>query len=461
MIKIVVCDDIPVIRNNIVSLIKERFSDCEIAGVYFDGAPCLEHLKREHIDLIVSDIKMKTVTGIDILKYISENGLNTRVIIITAYPEFNYAKDAVNYHAASFITKPINPSAFLKTAEGIINELKAEQKNDTDITRLILSRNEMQRRLAALYDGKLSFEEFESYCAAKNGEYLKRSLYNLHIKIKADGDNLPIFSWYDICEIYNEYMDSYIVSSDESECVLLVFTGSAPNADEQFEGYVNQIKKAFFSFYGINTCITSNKFKNITYLYGNNKNVAEQYLGYIEAGDYEGKLELEQEIIKNFSLEEELNIISFLSNHFSSYIGEEFNAPVKTKSEADRLFKRFIVRINRITEGKCKASLFKKIDRFLEDNFSDPMLSLDRISDEFNFSSSYISKLFSDYNGISLSERLTQLRLEHAKKLLCDTDISIKDIAARCGYNEKYFSKLFTRRFGINPRQYRNRSIGL
>lgn len=464
MFKLIVCDDIPVIRNNIVSLLKEHHPECTICGIYFDGQQVIEHIKKEPVDLIISDIKMKTATGIDILKYITEHKMKTRVIIITAYPEFNYACDAVNYHAANFITKPINPKAFLQAVNEVLSEI-APQTNDVEkqmhITHLLLSRNEMQHQLESLYHGRTHFSELEAYCTTRNTAYLNRYLYLVHIQIKPIGSVPEAFSWYDIAECYNSEMDSYIVSQAPQDCVLLVFVNHTEEAIQHFNSWLMQIKKTFSVFHHTTVALTANRFENISYLYGENKNVAEQYIRYIENNDYENKAKFEREVIDSYALKDELSLISYLCSHFSDYGLEIQNTQAETKAEADKIFHSLIQQINRQLASDYKQILFEKIDRYLEDNFDNALLSLDSVAAAFNFSSSYLSKLFSDYNGISFTARLTELRLEHAKKLLKNPNIPIRDVAAACGYNEKYFSKLFTRKIGINPRLYRNRSVGI
>lgn len=464
MIKIIVCDDIPVIRNSIVSLLKEKHPECTICGEYFDGQQVIDHIAKEPVDLIISDIKMKTITGIDILKYITDHKLKTRVIIITAYPEFNYAHDAVNYHAAKFIIKPINPDVFLQEVNEVLSEI-APQNNEAEkqahITRLILNRNEMQRRLESLYHGRSSFHELETFCATYNVAFLNRYLYLIHIQITSTRETHASFSWYDIAECYNSEMDSYIVSQSPQDCILLVFVNHTAEAIQQFNNYLKQIKKTFSVFYHLTVTLTSNRFENIQYLYGEKKNVAEHYIKYIENNDFESKARFEREVINQYSLKDELNLISYLRKHYAKYNLTISDNEIQTKEKANLVFSAIVQQINKQLDSNYKQLLFEKIEWYLEKNFADPSLSLDSVATTFNFSSSYLSKLFSDYHGISFTARLTQLRLDHAKKLLKNPKLPIRDVAAACGYNEKYFSKLFTKKVGVNPRVYRNRSVGI
>ena len=70
MYSVVICDDEPIIRENISEYIQESFNELRVDGVFFDGAQVLEYLKNGGIDILITDIKMKDKTGIDVLNYI-------------------------------------------------------------------------------------------------------------------------------------------------------------------------------------------------------------------------------------------------------------------------------------------------------------------------------------------------------------------------------------------------------
>lgn len=248
MINAVVCDDIPVIRDNIVSIIKATYPEINIAGVYFDGQSVLDHLKKEKIDLLISDIRMKTVSGIDVLKYITDNNINTKVIIITAYPEFSYAKDAINFHAAKFITKPINPKEFLKEINDVLNQIKSEKKDNLkheSMTNIIVGRNEFSRKLSALYKENIRFSDFESFCKKTGNPNLTRYLYVVDIKLKSISENSAELSWYDIAECFNSEIDTYIIEPQKSECRIFAFVNRTEKAKEHYFNWLKQVKNFF------------------------------------------------------------------------------------------------------------------------------------------------------------------------------------------------------------------------
>lgn len=95
--------------------------------------------------------------------------------------------------------------------------------------------------------------------------------------------------------------------------------------------------------------------------------------------------------------------------------------------------------------------------KYLEDNFSNPNLSNGVLGDFFQISPSYLSRLFKDQKGISLSDYLNHLRISHVKLLLETTSLNIEEIAAQSGYlSSSTLIKTFKKSEGITPGAYRN-----
>ncbi|WP_339233750.1 response regulator [Paenibacillus sp. FSL R5-0517] len=107
MIKVILADDEPIIIKGLQKLINWSSLGMEIIGQASEGNELMRMLEQNHPDLIISDIKMPNMTGIDIIKTIKENALPVKVIFISAYQEFSYARDAVSYGALDYLLKPI------------------------------------------------------------------------------------------------------------------------------------------------------------------------------------------------------------------------------------------------------------------------------------------------------------------------------------------------------------------
>ena len=117
-------------------------------------------------------------------------------------------------------------------------------------------------------------------------------------------------------------------------------------------------------------------------------------------------------------------------------------------AEAERLF----------LPSEKYAKIAKAVEQMRE-NFLNGDFRLETLSEECGISYRYFEQLFHRKYGMSPKEYLLSLRLEHAKKLLADSDMRIKDIALMLGYGDiTHFGKLFTAKTGYTPREYRSKT---
>ena len=102
-----------------------------------------------------------------------------------------------------------------------------------------------------------------------------------------------------------------------------------------------------------------------------------------------------------------------------------------------------------------KQSLTGDILEYVEQNFSDSKLSLSTVSDALGYNHKYLSRIFKEDVGITFSEHLKTVRLQHAVFLIDQGVTSIKNIAFLSGYNDPfYFSNVFKQSIGISPSKY-------
>lgn len=113
--------------------------------------------------------------------------------------------------------------------------------------------------------------------------------------------------------------------------------------------------------------------------------------------------------------------------------------------------------LNSKKQSKAKAV---KIMEYLQLNFADTNLTLEKVAEFFNISPSYLSRYFKMEIGISPAKFLDGVRLEYASKLLTETNLSIKEIVGQCGYVDiNNFTVKFKKAYGITPTNYRNNKL--
>lgn len=107
-------------------------------------------------------------------------------------------------------------------------------------------------------------------------------------------------------------------------------------------------------------------------------------------------------------------------------------------------------------QSNSTKSVIKKANKYLEDNYMDPSLSLVTISEHLCLSASYFSRLYKKESGVNYVEVLTKIRIGKAKEMLKKTNQKISTISELVGYtNSKYFCTIFKKSMGITPVEYR------
>lgn len=101
-------------------------------------------------------------------------------------------------------------------------------------------------------------------------------------------------------------------------------------------------------------------------------------------------------------------------------------------------------------------TIMANIKSYIQNNYGDPSFNVSSVADKFNFSPDYIGKLFSQFNGTTISAYIAAIRLNKAIELLRDTEISINDITSIVGYaSPNYFAKVFKKSQNLTPSEYR------
>lgn len=106
-------------------------------------------------------------------------------------------------------------------------------------------------------------------------------------------------------------------------------------------------------------------------------------------------------------------------------------------------------------DSQQKDRMIVSITKYLQNHLQKDV-SLNVLAQEFHLNAQYISQLFKSEIGVGFLTYLTNIRIEHAKKLLLSTDDAISDISDQCGYNDyRVFTKVFKKKEGITPSQFR------
>lgn len=127
----------------------------------------------------------------------------------------------------------------------------------------------------------------------------------------------------------------------------------------------------------------------------------------------------------------------------------------EVRNYARQVIKRTIVLRDRESTRQQHVLLKQAMD-FINQNYSDPSISLDKVAKSVNISPNYLSAVFSQEVGQTLTEYITSRRIHEAKNMLRNTDLRLSEIAFAVGYKDPhYFSFVFKKVSGCTPSEYR------
>lgn len=112
MFHLCIADDEPIIRQGLLSLPWSEIG-ARVIGDAADGMEALEILQTEQIDVLLADVRMPGVGGIELAKRLHESKANTQVVLLSGYGEFEYAQQAIEYGVAQYLLKPATPCEIL------------------------------------------------------------------------------------------------------------------------------------------------------------------------------------------------------------------------------------------------------------------------------------------------------------------------------------------------------------
>ena len=117
MLKVVVIEDEELVRRGIVMAVDWASVDCEVVGEASNGEAGLEEIRRLRPDIVVTDIRMPRMDGLEMLRRLREEGCGVSVILLTAYSDFSYAQAALKLGAVDYLLKPFEAARFAEALE--------------------------------------------------------------------------------------------------------------------------------------------------------------------------------------------------------------------------------------------------------------------------------------------------------------------------------------------------------
>ncbi len=182
MLKVLLVDDEPFIVQGLSVLIDWQKEGYEIVAMAADGKEALEYLKKNKVDLIIADIKMPVMTGLELLETIRKEQISDAYfVILSGYSDFTYAQQAIRHKCMDYVLKPVEKeelTTILRKVARMSENTKIDEQNQKILERAYLARNVLAL-LFGKYD-RLNLEYVKNHMHLSEGiRYIDIEFYDL------------------------------------------------------------------------------------------------------------------------------------------------------------------------------------------------------------------------------------------------------------------------------------------
>ncbi len=510
---VIIVDDEPKVRNGLRDVIPWHDYGYTVQGVFSDGDEALEHLRSHEIDLLVTDIKMPRMNGVDLVRRARDLGRVSHVLILSGYDDFAYLKSAIELNVDSYILKPVNVDEVCSHLGTIEQQLGHEQHSlrlmDAGMDALL---NNLFQRLvqgdvrAPELRNKLTFLEqadlllWDGYCIgavqlldtdsgwahhanARELEYLVRVLRS-EIKHTAclffwDRDRVPMLigqTEASLAQVIGEVARTVSIETKKG-CVcfggvpvsdlLEIHHGYQTAYEHMFRSRIPKDTASYISYADAVIIAAANDATTIPIghideiLHHSDKEALRDLLDSIarDAGDF-------AKVSRRY-FSSVMYIVSLLqkrTKHITSLFDELEVAPGDFSSFATPLsliaYSRTLCdRIDKLvfrSGVQTSNAIVNDLVRYVHNRYPEG-IGLTVYADEVGMNAAYLGHLFRQETGRRFTQYVREVRVQRACDLLTETSFRITEIAGKVGFpDSRYFLRVFREIKGCTPSQYRN-----
>lgn len=496
---LLIVDDEATMRKGLSSSINWGAIDCVISDTASDGADAIEKIKSQPVDIVITDIKMPEMDGLDLAKYIYENYPRIAVILLTGYAEFEYAQTAIRYNVSQFLVKPTSKDEVISAVKKAQQEIIVSKEQDS------IAKNEFaflkDQFLQELTDAPVTSETNDLLCKFR----LPLDVYHV-AAFQLSGKSHEISQLKEM--IIQQKVNSYCFRYDNLILSIYFQDTLDPIIDNCNE--IIQILKGLYStsitvgisgvHHGVEEfqSATSEAIRTLSLNFYSTSSIAVfdgqniQAEHTLSADTTLSLFELETAILKR-----DFTTVSSITNALFMKLRSNFVDSANAKNICSQIYylafrvlvkyqlllppDDFMAMINQssdifqlehvvnqllsfvqntLTDAEHKYSHYiQDAISYIQSHLSEP-LSLEDIAKHVHVNESYLSRTFKKECGYSVTNYITTLRMEKAKELLAENHILTYEVSFQVGISDpSYFSLLFKKHTGLSPKEYRNQFI--
>ena len=502
MLKVMIVDDEHYVREGLKYIIDWEANEFEICGDAKDGDEAYSKIQSIKPDIVLMDIQMSGKLGIDVIKEITEQDIDTKFIVITGYSDFEYAKRSIKYGVEEYLLKPIDEEELLnivlkikKDIENKNKKVDRDEKTEITLRQHILIQYMLNKEVIDYPEIKEELQSSRIQIALISNSLNKYNLENINRIEDIIQENIEDKEKVDIIKFGEKIV--LVIRDININYSYKLLNNIKKNLDNKIGGNnfialgdeVTKLKDIYISYKSaidlINDKFLFNKSEVISNFKIKNegidlsideKEILEKIFIYIEINqkekikeniyDFEkiiiakryredeakilitrALLEFKDKIKKDYKIkEEEIKLDNILIDEI--YRKETLNDIINL------LLEKLLDISNNISIASNNSSI-KRIVKYVEKNYYKD-LKLENLADIFNYNSAYLGKIFKSYTGESFNTYLDKVRIEEAKKLLIEENLKVYEVCDNIGYkNIDYFHSKFKKYVGISPLNYK------
>ena len=519
MLKLLLVDDEKLTLDLLENILFWEEKGIKIIGTARNVKQAKEFFTNNPPDILITDIRMPEEDGLDLIEWVREKEYRTKIIILSAYGEFEYAKKAMKYNTSGYILKPVEEEIIEEALDKVLNEIVKEKEiytqytEDYNLTRKILLRQLLlnkseQKKYISLLEKEYSTTLFKSYnLICINTESVRYSDYVTINEMSeiSKGKLIEFIKTESVfccneTEIFENNPDEWIIVLNSDETAETIETGTKDlsySITEKFKiSIISSVSSRYKSltdlYYSYQECRRYYSFKN---LFPGNKLFSKNYLRKNlkpENINFDYFIDTAVKNIKSsnpdklvYEIQCFISDISFiwkgqhlkLSKAVFSYLetlNRRYNLKDTVNITPDILYRSYpdikqmeIFLTNKVktiaaTEKKENSSFHDsviKIINYINDNYSSD-ISLEELCEIASISRHYLSTLFKKETGKTPWDFLTETRINNACSLIKSGSYRNYEIASMVGYeNQGYFSRMFKKITGVSPSEYKRTTI--
>lgn len=509
MYKIIIADDKIQERDYLRTFIEENYKwDLTILKVAHDGEEVLSLMKEMEPDLLLLDIQMPKIDGLEVAAQVNRTHPKVKVVLITAFAEFSYAKEAIKLGVSDYLLKPYTDGELKEVIDQVILSLDQGRKEklkdssgptaysmadfqEKSIISKILLKNvdsrffekhlmglfsqELRYKCVVLYEENLTTEDVETMDVVR-GFFRKK---NLTILADLEGKEKILFLFGEKTLDFNELENSIkrtrkFFQDGFGEEVYVGVSGFHEELGDLTRAYNEAV--SFITEFGpakVKASYEENKKYDLALMNSENS-IKLHVLNKSEEDAMAGLDFLMEEVLSRRPesyRERRLTYLSYsLIRSVYDVLGKEKEGREKILSfldskdrmsddlmenteEVKNLMIELIVTLGGLSVYN-NVTLVKEAKSYIMDHYREK-ISLSDVAEAVGISYGHLSKCFKQVEGTSFNSYLLEVRIEESKRIMREENLPISEIAYRVGISDpNYFSKCFKKHTGLSPKEY-------